>query len=628
LYVILNYICEKIYHMKPIKLLTIISFLLFSTIQMAQTSISNEVTLGYVMDNGNFFTPEEEIKLTDWISDYQKKTSIEIAVVTVTNLNGVAIEDAASSMFNKLGIGKSGADNGILLMFSMEDRKSRIEVGNGMEEFITDIEASDMLYNIKPFFKEGNYAQGVFGALSTIKSILGEGAFANKVKWLNQQKALEQQKSDSEHAKFISITSIVLLIGSIFSFIGLLIFLYKKRQELIAQIDKDIQTLKAYKSMVSKPKMKSSKMEAVYTNLIKYIDGIEYSKFDKISSKKSKLEAVSATLGAVKSIHSDYNSVIRDCNNSVDQLNNLHRLYSDYQDINTTAKNNYEFVIDKGYIASVPKIDDVSGELQACFTSNLIVDKVTIEDKMLEYNDLITKFKSYTNAHSKVITFYDNLIVAINFVSHTNEIDSTYKSIVALARYERNGEIAKAADSIASYKKRRAEYNEYIGLSALKTTLYNELYSLLATLKNRKRSLEDIASAAAASAYQSSYSSNSGLLCLSITIMYFRFAYIFQSKTGGKMMHAHPYYKSSRAVQDPTHKFPPICEESYFYWNKEWRDINKLGHYLGNCDFHVDHIHYTFQDGVWATKNEETRNFAIKHYFNVVADMFVRMIKK
>lgn len=99
-------------------------------------------------------------------------------------------------------------------------------------------------------------------------------------------------------------------------------------------------------------------------------------------------------------------------------------------------------------------------------------------------------------------------------------------------------------------------------------------------------------------------------------------------KTGGKMMHAHPYYKSSRAVQDPTHKFPPICEESYFYWNKDWREMNKLGHYLGDCDFHVDHIHYTYQDGVWATKNEELRNFAIKHYFNVIADMFVRMIKK
>lgn len=98
-------------------------------------------------------------------------------------------------------------------------------------------------------------------------------------------------------------------------------------------------------------------------------------------------------------------------------------------------------------------------------------------------------------------------------------------------------------------------------------------------------------------------------------------------KTGAKMRLIHPYYKSSRAVQDPTHKFPPIAEESYLYWWKEWREANKLGHYLGDCDYEFN-IFYTYQDNIWATKNEETRNFAIKHYFNVIADMIVDMKKK
>lgn len=73
--------------------------------------------------------------------------------------------------------------------------------------------------------------------------------------------------------------------------------------------------------------------------------------------------------------------------------------------------------------------------------------------------------------------------------------------------------------------------------------------------------------------------------------------------------------------------FPPICEESYLYWTKEFREVNKLGHYLGDCDFSFT-IFYTFQDPSWMTKNEETRNYAIKHYFNVVADLIVDMVKK
>jgi predicted SAM-dependent methyltransferase len=98
-------------------------------------------------------------------------------------------------------------------------------------------------------------------------------------------------------------------------------------------------------------------------------------------------------------------------------------------------------------------------------------------------------------------------------------------------------------------------------------------------------------------------------------------------KPGGKMRHMHPYYKSVRAVQDPTHKWPPISENSYFYWDKKWRDMNKLDHYPINCDFEFN-IYYVWQDGTVANKNEETRMFMIDKYWNVVADMIVDMIKR
>lgn len=98
-------------------------------------------------------------------------------------------------------------------------------------------------------------------------------------------------------------------------------------------------------------------------------------------------------------------------------------------------------------------------------------------------------------------------------------------------------------------------------------------------------------------------------------------------KPEARMRLIHPHARSNRAVQDPTHKFPTICEDSYLYWWKEWREANKLGHYLGNCDFEYA-IFYTWMDPVWATKNEETRNFAIKHYWNVIADMIVDLKKR
>ena len=98
-------------------------------------------------------------------------------------------------------------------------------------------------------------------------------------------------------------------------------------------------------------------------------------------------------------------------------------------------------------------------------------------------------------------------------------------------------------------------------------------------------------------------------------------------KPQGIMRLLHPYYKSVRAVQDPTHKWPPISENSYFYWDKNWREMNKLDHYPINCDFEFN-IYYIWQDQTVANKSDETRAFNIDKYWNVVADMLVDLKKR
>ena len=98
-------------------------------------------------------------------------------------------------------------------------------------------------------------------------------------------------------------------------------------------------------------------------------------------------------------------------------------------------------------------------------------------------------------------------------------------------------------------------------------------------------------------------------------------------KPGGKMKLSHPYYKSVRAIQDPTHKFPPISENSYFYFDRKWREVNKLDHYPIDCDFEFS-IYYTFQDPNIANKNEETKLFWIDKYWNTIADMVVDLTKR
>jgi predicted SAM-dependent methyltransferase len=86
-----------------------------------------------------------------------------------------------------------------------------------------------------------------------------------------------------------------------------------------------------------------------------------------------------------------------------------------------------------------------------------------------------------------------------------------------------------------------------------------------------------------------------------------------------------PYYTSMRAIQDPTHR-QFISEASFLYYNKEWRKNNGLDHYPIKADFDFTYG-YTF-DNEWISRNDEIRQFALKHYWNVVMDIHIQLTRR
>lgn len=93
---------------------------------------------------------------------------------------------------------------------------------------------------------------------------------------------------------------------------------------------------------------------------------------------------------------------------------------------------------------------------------------------------------------------------------------------------------------------------------------------------------------------------------------------------GGKATIVVCYWTSARAVQDPASEWPPICEQSFLYFNKGWREINKLP--AIKCDFDFT---YGYQvDPETAGRNTETQPFWIKHYMNTANDLHVTLTKK
>jgi hypothetical protein len=93
---------------------------------------------------------------------------------------------------------------------------------------------------------------------------------------------------------------------------------------------------------------------------------------------------------------------------------------------------------------------------------------------------------------------------------------------------------------------------------------------------------------------------------------------------GGKMNVIACYWTSPRAIQDPSLEWPPICEQSFLYFNKGWRAQNQLPEIKADLDFS-----YGYQiEAETAARNTETQSFWIKHYLNTVNDIQLALVKR
>ena len=96
----------------------------------------------------------------------------------------------------------------------------------------------------------------------------------------------------------------------------------------------------------------------------------------------------------------------------------------------------------------------------------------------------------------------------------------------------------------------------------------------------------------------------------------------------GKVTVITPYFNSVRATQDYTHEWPPISPNSFLYFNRKWREENKLTHgfYEMKCDW--DFVYGYSLNPAWASRSEETRVFALTHYNEVAADLHATLTSR
>jgi uncharacterized protein len=124
---------------------------------------------GFVNDFAGLLTLEQGQALEDKLANFEKETTNEISVVIIESLQGDTIENFAVELFEEWGIGKKDKDNGVLILIAEEEREIRIEVGYGLEGFLTDAQSYWIIDKVMvPSFREGNYYEGINGATDKI----------------------------------------------------------------------------------------------------------------------------------------------------------------------------------------------------------------------------------------------------------------------------------------------------------------------------------------------------------------------------------------------------------------------------------------------------------------------------
>lgn len=133
-----------------------------------------------VNDFADVFTLKQESELEKKLVEFDKKTSNQITVVTVNDLEGYDASEYATRIGLDWGVGTKEFNNGIVLLIKPKTSRSSgevfIAVGYGLEGNVPDAYAKRIVENeLIPNFKKDDYYSGASAACNAlIKLISGE----------------------------------------------------------------------------------------------------------------------------------------------------------------------------------------------------------------------------------------------------------------------------------------------------------------------------------------------------------------------------------------------------------------------------------------------------------------------
>lgn len=169
-----------------------------------------------IHDEANVLTAETVEALELLLKQHEDSSTNQIAVLVIPSLDGDILEQYSLRVaHDEWKLGSANNDNGVLLLVVINDRKIRIEVGEGLEGVLPDAVTSRIIRNeMAPHFREQEYDAGIKAGVEAIIAAIG-GEFTGE--------ATEEPQPDMTFQERLLIGAFIFGILGLFTFLGLFV---------------------------------------------------------------------------------------------------------------------------------------------------------------------------------------------------------------------------------------------------------------------------------------------------------------------------------------------------------------------------------------------------------------------
>ncbi len=159
----------------PGRLRSVIVFVLAATVLSAVDLSSVPKPTGYVSDLAHVLNASDQAELEIFCVKVQEQLGAQFAIVTIPLLDGRPIEDFSNELFRKWGVGPKATNEGLLILLVIKDRQERIEVGRGLEPYITDAIAGDTRRAMIPLRQHSDYGGALMQGARMLAAKIADG---------------------------------------------------------------------------------------------------------------------------------------------------------------------------------------------------------------------------------------------------------------------------------------------------------------------------------------------------------------------------------------------------------------------------------------------------------------------